>query len=361
MQKVSLPDGWTRRRSAPPGSPNWAHGSIAKMRRAGRRCCIRETDGSTYYYSVMVTRADSGITSIEQMKGHSLAFADPNSTSGYLIPSATLKASGIDLSEGKYFSRTGFAGGHEQGVVAVLNKQYDACVTWTSGQGDKAAGYSRGNLRSMVAKGMLKMSDINVIWQSGKIPNGLWAIRSAIPDSLKKEFAGFMLDLPKSHHDVFDQARGGEGVGYVPATDGTPTRDIIELREAERPRQSFPRRPPPWLRHGAYGMVPRRARRNAVFQAPGNRTMTSADPAWQLFQKRFGALRRARRTESALIFVILLLLFAVSAVWTDFSPARITSRVCPGSESISENCSRSSRARAHRPWRSWPGRTCSVE
>ena len=56
----------------------------------------QEKDGSTYYYSVMVVRADSGITSLEQMKGHSLAFADPNSTSGYLIPSATLKAKGIE-------------------------------------------------------------------------------------------------------------------------------------------------------------------------------------------------------------------------------------------------------------------------
>ena len=51
--------------------------------------------------------------------------------------------------------------------------------------------------------------------------------------------------------------------------------------------------------------------------------MTSTDPAWRLFEQRFGALRRARRTESALIFIIPILLFVVSAVWTDFSPAQI--------------------------------------
>jgi phosphonate transport system permease protein len=51
--------------------------------------------------------------------------------------------------------------------------------------------------------------------------------------------------------------------------------------------------------------------------------MTTADPTWRLFEQRFGALRRARRTESALILIILMLLFIVSAVWTDFSPARI--------------------------------------
>ncbi|MBN8930041.1 MAG: phosphonate ABC transporter substrate-binding protein [Rhodospirillales bacterium] len=193
----------------------------------------QEKDGSTFYYSVMVTRKDSGIDSLEKMKGHSLAFADPNSTSGYLIPSATLRSKGIDLTDGKYFSRTGFAGGHEQGVVAVLNKQYDACVTWTSGQGEKSEGYSRGNLRSMVDRGMLKMSDVNIIWQSGKIPNGPWAVRTALPAGLKKQFADFLMDLPKSHRDVYDAIEQGAGVGYVPATMDL-YKDIIDLRESEK-------------------------------------------------------------------------------------------------------------------------------
>ena len=81
----------------------------------------------------------------------------------------------------------------------MLNKQYDACVTWTSGQGEKSEGYSRGNLRAMVDRSMLNMSDVNIIWQSGKIPNGPWAVRTALPASLKKDFTDFLLDLPKSH------------------------------------------------------------------------------------------------------------------------------------------------------------------
>ena len=193
----------------------------------------QENDGSTYYFSVMIVRADSPIKTVEDMKGHSLAWADPNSTSGYLIPSATLKTKGINLADGAYFSRTGFAGGHEQGVVAVLNKQYDGAVTWTSGQGEMADGYTRGNLRSMVDRKMLKMSDIRIIWQSGKIPNGPWAIRTAVSPEMKKAFAEFMLDLPKSHHKVYDDIEKGAGVGYVPATMEL-YQDIIDLRLAER-------------------------------------------------------------------------------------------------------------------------------
>ncbi len=193
----------------------------------------QEQDGSTYYFSVMVVRADSGIGSLEDMKGHSLAWADPNSTSGYLIPSATLKTKGIKLDDGAYFSKTGFSGGHEQGVVAVLNKQYDGAVTWTSGQGEKSEGYTRGNLRSMVDKNMLKMSDITIIWQSGTIPNGPWAMRIALPAELKKTFADFMLDLPKSHHSIYDDVEMGSGVGYAPATMEL-YKDIIDLRLAEQ-------------------------------------------------------------------------------------------------------------------------------
>jgi phosphonate transport system substrate-binding protein len=192
-----------------------------------------EKDGTIFYVSVMITRKDSGITSIQQMKGHSLAWADPNSASGYLIPSASLKASGIDLADGAYFSHTGFAGGHEQGIIAVLNKQYDACVTWTSGQGDIAQGYTRGALRGMVDRGMLNMADVNIIWKSNKIPNGPWGLRSALPAGLKAAFTTFMLDLPRSHKDIYDQIEQGSGVGYVAATLDL-YKDIITLREAER-------------------------------------------------------------------------------------------------------------------------------
>lgn len=193
----------------------------------------QEKDGTVFYVSVMLTRKDSGIVSIEQMKGHSLAWADPNSASGYLIPSASLKAAGIPLADGAYFSRTGFAGGHEQGIVAVLNKQYDACVTWTSGQGDIEQGYSRGAVRGMVDRGMLKMSDVNIIWRSGKIPNGPWGLRSALPAELKAAFTAFMLELPKSHKDIYDQIEQGSGIGYARATMDL-YKDIIELRETER-------------------------------------------------------------------------------------------------------------------------------
>ena len=70
-----------------------------------------EADGSVSYISVMVVRTDSGLRTLPDLKGHTLAWADPNSASGYLIPRFEMKQAGIDPESGKYFSRTGFGGG----------------------------------------------------------------------------------------------------------------------------------------------------------------------------------------------------------------------------------------------------------
>ena len=127
--------------------------------------------GDTGYYSVMVARKDSGISSLEDMKGKHLGFADPNSTSGYLIPSVELPEL-YDVKIDDYFSTTSFNGGHENNVLAVLNGDVDAGVTWVSGVGEWDEGYTSGNLRKMVDKGILNMDDITQIWSSKLIPNG---------------------------------------------------------------------------------------------------------------------------------------------------------------------------------------------
>jgi phosphonate transport system substrate-binding protein len=173
-----------------------------------------EDDGSASYISVMVVRADSGIANLEQMRGRTLAWADPNSASGYLIPRFALRRQGIGVESGQYFSRTGFSGGHEQGIIAVLQRQYDAAVTHVSGFGEEARGFSRGNLRAMVDKGMLRMSDIRIVWRSGPIMNSPLVVRRDLPESFRRDMADFHLALPVAHRDTYRQIARGAGAGY---------------------------------------------------------------------------------------------------------------------------------------------------
>jgi phosphonate transport system substrate-binding protein len=186
-----------------------------------------EADGSTGYIAVMYTRADSGITSLEDMQGKTLAYADPNSTSGFLVPQFELKQAGINDAE--YFGATGFGGGHEQAVIAVLEGQYDAGVTWASGVGDPAEGYTRGNLRRMIENGLLNMADLRIIWESGQIPNGPWVVRKAMPAEARAIVVEWMDTLLASDPECYKAVTAGEGQGFV-AVDHAFFDSIVEMR-----------------------------------------------------------------------------------------------------------------------------------
>lgn len=187
----------------------------------------KQVDGSLGYYSVMLVRADSPYQSIDDLEGRTLAFADPNSTSGYLVPSTELKLKGYDPET--FFSETGFAGGHEQGVVALLNNQYDAAVTWTSAVGEYEEGYSRGNLRKMVDKGALDMNDVRIVWQSEMITNGPRVARKDLPDEFKQAYKQSLLDLPERDRACFEAISGGEAIGFEPIGHDFYER-VIEMR-----------------------------------------------------------------------------------------------------------------------------------
>ena len=169
-------------------------------------------DGSLGYYSVIVTRADSGIETLEDMAGRSLAYADANSASGYLFPRAELRLAGI---EDAYFGQVGFSGGHEQGVIAVLQGQYDAAATWSSLLGEHAEGYSRGNIRRMVDNGLLDMNDINIIWSSDLIPNGPTVLRKDLPQEARALVMDLFLNMKERQPDCYNATIGGEGGGCV--------------------------------------------------------------------------------------------------------------------------------------------------
>jgi phosphonate transport system substrate-binding protein len=189
-----------------------------------------ESDGSDGYFAMMYARAGSGITSLEDMEGKSLAFADPNSTSGYLVPKAQLEMAGIEIES--YFSSTGFGGGHEQAVIAVLNEQYDAGVTWTSGLGEKSEGFTRGNLRTMVNNGLLDMDDLEIIWTSEIIPNGPWVIRQSLPEQAKELWGEWMENLHESDYECYKEVSQGEGAGFG-RVDHAFYEGIIAMRRAE--------------------------------------------------------------------------------------------------------------------------------
>lgn len=190
-----------------------------------------ELDGSLGYHSVLIVRSDSPYQKLEDLKGKSLAWADPNSTSGYLVPMVSLRSNGIEPKE--FFGETVFSGGHEQSVIGVLNGTLDSAFTWTSKDDNT------GQLRMMMDRDMLKREDVRVVWESPLIPNPLYAVPSDLPADMKKDLEEFFLNLHKERPELADAAASGRTSGFVVATHDmySPVVEAVqELRNSRRQR-----------------------------------------------------------------------------------------------------------------------------
>lgn len=190
-----------------------------------------QTDGSMGYYSIMVARKDKGFKKIEDLKGKKLGFADPDSTSGYLVPLVTLPQALGGTPVKEFFAETGFGGGHENLVLEVVKGNFDAGTTWGSGVGEFKDGYTSGNLRKMVDKGILNMDDLVELWRSPLIPNGPIVVRSSMNTDMKTKFKDFMVKLPETDAACFSAIQGGDFKAYADVTVDF-YKPIIDARKA---------------------------------------------------------------------------------------------------------------------------------
>lgn len=184
----------------------------------------QEQDGSTGYYSVIAVRCDAGYDSLDDLKGKVLAFADPDSTSGYAVPNYNLVQQGYDPAS--FFRATPFSGSHEAGVQGVVNGQFDAAATYINNE-------VNGIPQRMVAKGMIGEGEICWIWQSPEITNGPVTVRSNLPDALVEAVKQAYLRAPEDAPEAFQSINGAElstAQGFV-EVDHDRYQWIVEMRD----------------------------------------------------------------------------------------------------------------------------------
>ena len=190
-------------------------------------------DGSFSYHSIGFARADSGITALEDMEGKVFGFGDPNSTSGYLIPSVEIpQATGASMDSGDYFGEVTFTGGHEQTIVAVANGDIDAGVTWADGLGAWEDGYNSGALRKASDAGLVDMNQLVEIWKSKPIPEGPIVLRSDLPEDVKQTMIELVSNLHETDQECAYGVAAGETAGFQPI-DHSAYETIIEVRKRE--------------------------------------------------------------------------------------------------------------------------------
>jgi phosphonate transport system substrate-binding protein len=78
------------------------------------------------YEMEIIVQADGPIHKIEDLKGRTVAFTDPNSNSGFKAPSAILAAQYGLLADRDF--KAAFSGKHDNSIIGVANRDYDAAA-----------------------------------------------------------------------------------------------------------------------------------------------------------------------------------------------------------------------------------------
>jgi phosphonate transport system substrate-binding protein len=161
--------------------------------------------GSPLYHGRIFVRRDSGIKKLDDLRGKSIAFADPISESGYIYPLDIFVQAGF-IKQGedpqKYFSAVYFAGGYQQAIQAAANGLVDA------------AGVSQF-AELLLTPDQLKK--ITWIAESKAIPSHLVCARKGLSIERKEAFKKAMLKLNQPDYMYLLQHVYSPD-GYVEAT-----------------------------------------------------------------------------------------------------------------------------------------------
>ncbi|WP_127475010.1 phosphate/phosphite/phosphonate ABC transporter substrate-binding protein [Sulfurivermis fontis] len=90
---------------------------------AGKAARVQIIAAEDTYFSVIITRADSEIRTLAELRGRTMAFGSHKSFSGHYVPRGMLRKAGVTLADLADFS---YLGRHERVALAVLYGDYHA-------------------------------------------------------------------------------------------------------------------------------------------------------------------------------------------------------------------------------------------
>lgn len=152
------------------------------------------------YHSVFITQKDnSEINSIKDFKGKTIAFVDPDSTSGNLVPISEIMKAFPDLhltnekihTNGEFFEAVSFSGKHQAGLQAVIKGDVD--IVPISDQ-IMASEFKNGNADENAVK---------VVHSSAAIPAEAMVVSKTVNEDLKKTLTKFLVEY--NNKDYFDK------------------------------------------------------------------------------------------------------------------------------------------------------------
>jgi phosphonate transport system substrate-binding protein len=198
--------------------------AIEAVNRSGAEVFAQTTDvdGTPGYWSVIIVHKDSPYTTIDDIiaNGSKLRFGngDPNSTSGFLVPTYYLWSKrGIDPATHFKIVRNA---NHEANNMAVAQKQVDFATNNTMSQ--KRFQKNHPELAQ----------NIKVIWQSPLIPRDPICWRKDLPDEVKNRLKALFLSYARVGLDVENERKilAAISSGWGPFKN-SDNRQLIPIRQ----------------------------------------------------------------------------------------------------------------------------------
>jgi phosphonate transport system substrate-binding protein len=145
---------------------------------------VTDRFGATTYVGQFNVRADSGITTLQDLKGKVMCWVDPNSTSGYIIPRIMLKANGINPDTD--FAQTVESGSHNNSITAVYN-------------GDCDVGVSYADARSSIEDDFPDVKEVVVVLATTtEIPNDSVSFTKDFDPEMREQIVNALLEISAS-------------------------------------------------------------------------------------------------------------------------------------------------------------------
>jgi phosphonate transport system substrate-binding protein len=201
-------------------------GYVLASREAKATIVVRNLwHGKSSFTSRIFVRKDGGIKSVEELRGRTIAFVDPASSSGYIYPMVLLIQKGLvkNRDPKTFFKEVVFSGAHDASMRALLNGHVDAIASFDLAREQYLKDPAERERLVFVAE-TPEIPEAGICARAGLDPATLSRIRAALLQIRAPEYA----ELLKRLYEID---------GFAPAEDRDydPVRAAIELLGA-RPR-----------------------------------------------------------------------------------------------------------------------------
>jgi phosphonate transport system substrate-binding protein len=176
----------------------------ASLRSGGKVIPIAQREEDAKFQSVFIAKKNSGIKTLQDLKGKQVSFGSQSSTSGHLMPRNFLLEAKIDPE--KDFKRIAYSGAHDATIASVVSGKVDAAAlditVW----------------RKFVEDKKVDTSKVNVFFTTPPYFNYNWSVHADMPAAQRERLTKALLDLDPNTPE------GKEILGLARATKFIPTK-----------------------------------------------------------------------------------------------------------------------------------------